>query len=237
VSRLLIPNTCQVPNVLLDEIMPTLPGSSLKVLLAVVRKTYGFGKRSDKISFRTLRELTGLSRDAVNRGIKGLGALVTIVPGAKGVPTLEGVNEYALNLNIETGELVRKSDQSEKRTSPKNLKKQVRKSDSSKPNSSKPKYCARKDPESLRAFDRFYQEYPRHCAKEAAERAWFKLNPDSSLVAEIMTGLARYSVEVRDSEPKFIAHPATWLNQRRWTDETCKSRKAHNYEEGAFPSL
>ena len=137
-SALLIPNTFQMPNVLVDEIMPTLSGSSLKVLLVIVRKTYGFQKRADKISFRTLRQITGLSRDSVNKGIKGLGALITIIPGARGVPKLEGINAYALNIDIETGKLVRKSDQSENLTSQKNPKKEVRKSDSSKPNLSKP---------------------------------------------------------------------------------------------------
>ena len=32
ISRLLIPNTCQVPNVLLDEVMPRIGGVALKVL-------------------------------------------------------------------------------------------------------------------------------------------------------------------------------------------------------------
>ena len=75
-NRILIPNTCQVPNVLLDEVMPRISGSSLKVLLAIVRKTYGFQKQADKISFRQLQKLTGLSRDAVNRAIKELGDLL-----------------------------------------------------------------------------------------------------------------------------------------------------------------
>jgi hypothetical protein len=64
-NKLLIPNTTQIPNVVLDDLMPQLSGSELKVLLAIVRKTYGWQKRSDKISFTTLRQLTGLSRDAV----------------------------------------------------------------------------------------------------------------------------------------------------------------------------
>src|SRR5262245_13923551 len=134
-SELLIPHTCQVPNVLLDEVMPKLSGSELKVLLAIVRKTYGFGKRSDKISFNLLQKLTGLSRDGVNSGIKGLGQLLVITPGVKNAPTLEGVNEYALNLDIKTGELVvRKSDRSENSTSKKTRQEPVRKSDSTKPN-------------------------------------------------------------------------------------------------------
>jgi len=230
-------------NVLLDEIMPTLSGSSLKVLLAIVRKTYGFQKRSDKISFRTLRKLTGLSRDAVNQGIKGLGALVTVIPGAKGVPTLEGVNEYALNLNVETGELVRKSDQSENRTSQKNREKQVRKSDSSKPNSSKPNKARKSrthtncSPESLRAFDEIYQAFPRHVARETALKAWVTLNPDAELIGTIMRGVVLYVEQVRGKDPEYIAHLSTWLNGRRWEDEPASARNRHNYEEGAFPSL
>jgi phage replication O-like protein O len=198
-SKLLIPNTCQVPNVLLDEVMPRLPGSALKVMLAVVRKTYGFQKRSDKISFKTLQKLTGLSRDAVNQGIKALGPLLIIMPGRKNVPTSDGVNEYALNLNIETGELVRKADQSENLTSQKNPEEPVRKSDSSKPNISKPNNTGAKAPESfstkrsrkatppdaatLASFETFYQAYPRHVGKQDALRAWIKLAPDTPLMA------------------------------------------------------
>jgi len=137
--HLLIPNTCQVPNVLLDEIMPRLSGSSLKVLLAIVRKTYGFQKHADKISFRQLQQLTGLSRDSVNQGIKGLGDLLKIKPGIKGVPSLAGVNEYALNLDVSTGQLVRKHDRSGNRTSQILPVELVRKSDSTKPTLTKPK--------------------------------------------------------------------------------------------------
>src|SRR5438034_9446048 len=137
-NRILIPNTCQVPNVLLDEVMPRISGSSLKVLLAIVRKTYGFQKQADKISFRQLQKLTGLSRDAVNRAIKELGDLLKVKRGIKGVPSLAGVNEYSLNLDVSTGQLVRKHDQSENRTSPISDEELVRKSDSTKPNT-KPK--------------------------------------------------------------------------------------------------
>ncbi len=143
-SKLLIPNTCQVPNVLLDEVMPNLSGSALKILFAVIRKTYGFQKGSDKISFTQFQKLTGLSRDAVDQGIKSLGTLLIVTPGLKGVPTLKGVNEYALNLDVATGELVRKSDRSENLTSQKKAVELVRKSDSTKPNLTKPRESAHK---------------------------------------------------------------------------------------------
>jgi len=65
-SKLLIPNTTQVPNVLLDEVIPKLPPGAVRVLLAIVRKTYGFQKSSDCISYSQLQVLTGLSREGVN---------------------------------------------------------------------------------------------------------------------------------------------------------------------------
>jgi hypothetical protein len=55
-SKLLIPNTCQVPNVLLDEIMPRIGGVALKVLLAIVRQTYGFGVPSRQIGLKKLSQ-------------------------------------------------------------------------------------------------------------------------------------------------------------------------------------
>lgn len=102
-NKLLIPNTCQVPNVLLDKVMPRIGDASLRVLLAITRFTYGFGDpQPRKISDTRLQRATGLSRGVAN-GINGLGSLITIKAGPKN----ERVeNEYALNLDIATGELV-----------------------------------------------------------------------------------------------------------------------------------
>jgi len=102
-SKLLIPNTCQVPNVIFDEVMGRISDSSLRVLFAILRFTYGFQKRSDKISLGQLERMTGLSRPGVVKGIKCLGLLVTI---RKGRQAKRESNEYSLNLDIATGELV-----------------------------------------------------------------------------------------------------------------------------------
>ena len=128
-SRLLIPNTTQVPNILLDEVMPKLPPGAVRVLLTIVRFTYGFGKSSDRISLSQLQGATGLSREGVSKGIKALGDLIHVKPGARG----RGANEYSLNLDISTGQLVKKSDQSENLTSQLRPEEVVRKVDSPKP--------------------------------------------------------------------------------------------------------
>src|SRR3712207_6398095 len=44
------PNTTQVPDQYLDELLPLLSGAELKVLLYIPRRTFGFKKSSDNIS-------------------------------------------------------------------------------------------------------------------------------------------------------------------------------------------
>lgn len=44
------PNYTQVPDALFDELLPVLSGTELKVLLYVIRRTFGFKRESDTIS-------------------------------------------------------------------------------------------------------------------------------------------------------------------------------------------
>lgn len=127
-TRLLIPNVTPVPNALFEHVFPNLRPGALRVLLAIVRLTYGWQKVSDRISYTQLQKLTGLSREGVNNAVKELGSLITIRAGAKG----KGANEYSLNVDVSTGALVRISDQSEKLTSQNRAEQVVRKVDSSK---------------------------------------------------------------------------------------------------------
>jgi hypothetical protein len=48
-GRLLLPNTTQVPNVVLDRWMTSMSGAEIKVVLYVVRRTFGFRRTSDRI--------------------------------------------------------------------------------------------------------------------------------------------------------------------------------------------
>ena len=101
----LIPHTTQVPNVLLDKVLPKLKPAPLKILLVIIRFTYGFQKESDRISYDMLSKKTGLSRRQAIKGVKELGNLVKTKPGTKG-RGWEATNEYSLNLSVITGELM-----------------------------------------------------------------------------------------------------------------------------------
>jgi hypothetical protein len=77
----------------------------------------------------------------------------------------------------------------------------------------------------LPPFEIFYQAYPLHKNRAAAEKAWIALSPDETLNLKILAALddqKRYRNE-RAADPKaFIPewpYPATWLNNKRWEDE------------------
>lgn len=77
-----------------------------------------------------------------------------------------------------------------------------------------------RNPQAADRFDEFWAAYPRRVAKSTARQAWIKAvesaDPDA-----LIAGARAYSDHVASvgTEAKYIAHPATWLNKERWTDE------------------
>lgn len=64
------PTHTQTPNALFDEVLPKIDSfSELKVLMAIIRKTFGWHKDEDLLSLSQLVDLTGLSRQGVIDGI------------------------------------------------------------------------------------------------------------------------------------------------------------------------
>lgn len=68
-------------------------------------------------------------------------------------------------------------------------------------------------------FAEFYAAYPRHVARGAAVKAWDRAVKvgDPEVIVQAAEAFAR---QTRLVAAKFIPHPATWLNQMRWEDET-----------------
>jgi hypothetical protein len=78
------PNYTPTPDALFDELAPNLTEAELRVLLYIVRRTFGFKRDADAISLtqlvsgittkdgRVLDRGTGMSRPGVSKGVKGL---------------------------------------------------------------------------------------------------------------------------------------------------------------------
>lgn len=86
-----VPNSTQVPDTLFDELMADLSGAELKVVLYIIRRTFGFKKAQDNISLRQMVEGittrdgrvldrgTGLGKASVVRAVAALEARGVIV--------------------------------------------------------------------------------------------------------------------------------------------------------------
>jgi len=84
------------------------------------------------------------------------------------------------------------------------------------------------DPEQVRRqeedFITLYQFYPRHVGKESAWKAFIRLDPDVDTLREIARDIKKRTddgewVPGDPERVRFIPHLASYLNQRRWTDE------------------
>lgn len=71
--------TTQVPNILFDKYLPHLTDSELKILLIIIRQTYGWirkdgkgRKTRDRITHRQFCTKTGLCRRVVSKSIQSL---------------------------------------------------------------------------------------------------------------------------------------------------------------------
>ena len=70
--RISQPTYTQTPNDLFDHWLPLLKESELKVLLVIMRKTFGWHKVRDRISISQLARLTGLTEETVVIATKSL---------------------------------------------------------------------------------------------------------------------------------------------------------------------
>jgi len=106
-------NYTQIPNVFFDEIMKKISPSDNLVLMAIMRKTFGWQKQVDKISYSQIIEMTGLVKSTVSISIKSLEEKGLIYVTREGQ-----INTYSVVVheNNDEKELVRKSNMCENRT-------------------------------------------------------------------------------------------------------------------------
>lgn len=87
-----------------------------------------------------------------------------------------------------------------------------------------------------RMFDEFWAAYPKKKAKREAEKAFHKLKPDTFLLAKMIDAIEAQSrsPDWQKDNGQFIPYPATWLNGRRWEDESKQrayfDRPTENYD-------
>lgn len=68
-------------------------------------------------------------------------------------------------------------------------------------------------------FDTFWSAYPKKVGKEKCLN-WFLIHrPNDELLQKMLKTIEAYKNTKQWSNPQYIPHPYTWLNQGRWDDE------------------
>lgn len=110
----LIPNSTQIPNVILDVLLPHLPETVARCLLYICRRTFGFQRQADAIGLgqfqhglrnratgKVLDHGTGLGYTTIFRALKVLEAagLITVKRHAR--KSGHAPNTYQINLDLD----------------------------------------------------------------------------------------------------------------------------------------
>lgn len=66
-------------------------------------------------------------------------------------------------------------------------------------------------------FDLFWRAYPRKTNKAFAQKVFRKIAFTEELLLTMMQALQNFPFS---KDPQYIPHPSTWLNGRRWEDES-----------------
>lgn len=81
-------------------------------------------------------------------------------------------------------------------------------------------------------FERFWEHYPKKVGRVAALLAWKERNLDR-LTETIITAVqnqSRREASWKLEGGRFIPHPATWLNQERWLDDSAGLKQTNEID-------
>lgn len=202
-------NYTQASNNFIDNYMSKCSGSAVKVFIAISRKTIGWHKTSDRISYSQLIELTGLTTNTLKTAIKELIAFDLIIQS-------ESKFGYTYDLNI-----------SDIDTAISNIDTGVSKIDTAISNIDTTKETNLKETnlKDINAhFNNFWSAYPKKKGREGARKKFITLFknkelPDISILIDIINKNKHTDDWMKD-KGQFIPYAETWLNKKRWEDES-----------------
>ncbi len=87
----------RIPTAMIDSLMPVLSANEFRVFLFIIRKTWGWNKESDLISYGQIHKGTGIaSSNTIQKALDGLVNRGLVVRTKENVRTL---SSYAVNRN------------------------------------------------------------------------------------------------------------------------------------------
>jgi phage replication O-like protein O len=92
-------NYTQIPNCLFN-LLPYLTAAELKIILHIIRKTIGFHKETDRISYSQFQKATGVHREGIGNAIISL----------KAKQLIDVTDNYEYSINWEVVRLTNQPD-------------------------------------------------------------------------------------------------------------------------------
>lgn len=73
----------------------------------------------------------------------------------------------------------------------------------------------------IKEFEKFWKHYPRKLKKQKSLEAFIKCKPTKELVEIMIKQVERFkdTKQWKEENGKYIPHPTTWINNKRWEDE------------------
>jgi phage replication O-like protein O len=211
----------RISNELLEAILGSkFTERQIKVIFSIIRKTYGFGKKTDDMSASQIGIVCNMNRNHVTECLNKLSLMrvITKTPGKYGC--FIGLNKHykTWDLGSPKSGLVPNQD------SPKEGLLLVPSRDFASPKSGHTKEnLQKKTSKENGEFEIFWKSYPKKVAKQDALKAWNKLNPNLEVVLKALAWQVRLDDWLKDAG-KFIPYPASYLNSSRWEDEPVVSK-------------
>lgn len=211
----------KIDNSVLDSLISSnLSSAEIKIAVFVLRKTLGYNKVVDEISYSQFIRATKLSRQTVATSLKNL-QLVKIIRLVKRGSSVSSSNLWEVNTDVDKWQLVNRG-RLVKSTTPTSqvLHKQLVKSTRHTKEIITKEINTKEHVQESREFLEFWNLYPRKQSRVDAEKKYIILVKDG-YHDEIIKGLQRYLRywKQHKTEPRYIPLPTSWLNAQRWNDD------------------
>jgi hypothetical protein len=238
--RVVPPNTCQFPYVIIDRLMPVLSNYEYRCLTLIARKTTGWGKLADAISISQFLSGTGTDRvKTIHSALKGLEEKGYISSEKKkGMITIYRLSSLFFN-GDNGGQLVAQSAASLSTGSggkrPKSSGGKCPKSSGGKRHPTIDNLQNLNTKET--ACDRFIEKYPLRVEEFEIRSSWDVLNESHNLNDSIEVILADIKNRMQNDRKwinGYILSPLKYLRGKRWEDQVvtrvAEKIKAHSGE-------
>lgn len=226
-SKAIVPNFTQVPNVVVDELASQLSDSAFKLYVVLIRKTKGWDQARDAISISQFEKITGKSRPTVVKAIEELVKLRLI----KKTKCTKFGNEYELNLAFaidglllnfpsKKSLLVKNFNQASKKSLLLLVKNFNTQKKLSKETIKRTSGAVKKFSEN---FEKFWSAYPT-CKRKSDKSGTYKTftkHEGSFAIETLLSILEKQKSDVSwtKQDGEFIPSPSVWLNQKQWENE------------------